>query len=527
MSKSKQSCTNKQLSLWQNHITEDLFKGLKTCPNGSEEAVRNAPIPDESLRRRKRKSGRERLAKTENDMIRKMLDAVTKALNNTIQLDFYLSEFELQRTRGIGVHTAGAFKGLDKEPIRLTRSGGPAVLTDKAGIPILWYFPDFIGKGLQTNLMRTVASLASVYRPAPDSEICDRRTTLPQLVQDDPHSSKARYATRSQTSRAALHMPEDPEVHSTSQEEPIDFSPCTMEEPAYVPDNQLVPPAYEEVDGEITIAGHYTPSLSLHQSSDSVPDDQGSALADLSSFAYYLSPGWSQTGMQYKKPIQMLVHLRGALLEATSETIAFLKAKRLFDKQIIELTDIIQPSLSQSLRKLKAHMSAIQGPTGTTVTNGWTSAFPCYGVAVNRTTGMHRDSKGIRAGLDIIGVLGTFNSGGDLELPDLNLRLEWTPGVLGAFDGYDFRHMVHEWTGGSRVALISFCRQSTWTALGLTPDVSRPTVAQCRGQLESAKERRAARQQAHLELQEETSGMRETKKLKFYSAQASSEADGP
>ncbi|KAF8747146.1 hypothetical protein RHS01_11427 [Rhizoctonia solani] len=416
-----------------------------------------------------------------------MLDAVTKALNNTIQLDFYLSEFELQRTRGIGVHTAGVFKGLDKEPIRLTRSGGPAVLTDKAGIPILWYFPDFIGKGLQTNLMRTVASLASVYRPAPDSEICDRRTTLPQLVQDDQHSSKARYATRSQTSRAALHMPEDPEVHSTSQKEPIDFSPCTMEEPAYVQDNQLVPPAYEETPFQTT---------------------RGRACRFVP-FAYYLSPGWSQTGMQYKKPIQMSVHLRGALLEATSETIAFLKAKRLFDKQIIQLTDIIQPSLSQSLRKLKAHMSAIQGPTGTTVTNGWTSAFPCYGVAVNRTTGMHRDSKGIRAGLDIIGVLGTFNSGGDLELPDLNLRLEWTPGVLGAFDG---AHI--------------FLRQSTWTALGLTPDVSRPTVAQCRGQLESAKERRAARQQAHLELQEETSGMRETKKLKFYSAQASSEADG-
>ncbi|KAF8695805.1 hypothetical protein RHS03_07892, partial [Rhizoctonia solani] len=211
-------------------------------------------------------------------------------------------------------------------------------------------------------------------------------------------------------------MPEDPEVHSTSQEEPIDFSPCTMEEPAYVQDNQLVLPAYKEVD-------------------DSVPDNQGSALADLSPFAYYLSPGWSQTGMQYKKPIQMSVHLRGALLEATSKTIAFLKAKRLFNKQIIKLTDIIQPSLSQSLRKLKAHMSAIQGPTGTTVTNGWTSAFPCYGVAVNRTTGMHRDSKGIWAGLDIIGMLGTFNSGGDLELPNLNLCLEWTPGVLGAFDG--------------------------------------------------------------------------------------------
>ncbi|KAF8749891.1 hypothetical protein RHS01_09748 [Rhizoctonia solani] len=171
-----------------------------------------------------------------------------------------------------------------------------------------------------------------------------------------------------------------------------------MEEPAYVQDNQLVPPAYEEVDGEITIAGHYTPLLSLHQNSDSVPDDQGSALADLS-------------------PSPTISPLDGLKQECNTETIAFLKAKRLFDKQIIQLTDIIQPSLSQSLRKLKAHMSAIQGPTGTTVTNGWTSAFPCYGVAVNRTTGMHRDSKGIRAGLDIIGVLGTFNSGEILSCP--------------------------------------------------------------------------------------------------------------
>jgi hypothetical protein len=137
-------------------------------------------------------------------------------------------------------------------------------------------------------------------------------------------------------------------------------------------------------------------------------------------------------------------------------------------------------------------MSAVKGPTQVALVNGWTSAFPCFGVGINRTTSLHRDTQGIRGGLDIIGLLGTFRKGGDMEFPDLNLRLEWTPGCLGAFDGYDFRHKVHHWTGGSRVALISFCRQATWSALGLDSTLARPTTRECEECLLSAQRLRSS-----------------------------------
>jgi hypothetical protein len=190
--------------------------------------------------------------------------------------------------------------------------------------------------------------------------------------------------------------------------------------------------------------------------------------------------------------MKMSLHFRNALQEkCLHETIQFLETKRLFDQKVSYLTNIIHPSLSSCMRELRSHMSAVKGPTEVALINGWTSAFPCFGMGINRTTGLHRDTRGLRGGLDIIGVLGTFTMGGDLELPDLNLRVEWRPGCLGAFDGYDFRHKVNSWTGGSRVALISFCRQTTWSGLGLDSTLSRPTASECQARLLSATNQRS------------------------------------
>jgi hypothetical protein len=170
------------------------------------------------------------------------------------------------------------------------------------------------------------------------------------------------------------------------------------------------------------------------------------------------------------------------------ETIQFLEAKCLFDKKIAFLTNIIHRSLSESLRELRAHMSAVKGPTNVSLINGWMSAFPCFGVGINHTSSLHRDSQGIQGGLDIIGVLGTFTEGGDLEFPDLNIRVEWRPGCLGAFDRYDFWHKVNSWTGGSCVALISFCQQTTWSVLDLDSTLSWPSITDCQDRLTSAKD---------------------------------------
>lgn len=137
------------------------------------------------------------------------------------------------------------------------------------------------------------------------------------------------------------------------------------------------------------------------------------------------------------------------------------------------------------MRRLRAAMLKVRGPTKVVLENGWTSPFPCFGVGINRTTAKHRDTKGFSCGMDIIGVLGEF-SGGLFKLQDLNVEMEWEPGCLGALDGYDLTHEVSEWEGSHRITLLSFCRSSTWRGLKTHPELSRPTVDEVIRNLRSA-----------------------------------------
>ncbi|KAG8734423.1 hypothetical protein FRC11_014269 [Ceratobasidium sp. 423] len=476
---------------WGDNITQETFKGLNIHSIGLEPSIRNVPPPTGKPYDAKQKLERETLGKVENDMTRKLLKAVSEALNNQVRLPFRVSDFLKERKKGIPISSPGAFGTLTQQQTRLTMEKGPAVVTDEAGVPLVWYFPHFIGTGLHTNLMRCVTELARAYQPPPDDKTHDRRARAQKSEPCVGLASNAGYMTRSRMAGEDRSMEQDLNDNQQEQEISIDGFPCTMEEPIASTDEQPCPETYEELEGEVRLEGEHDlrPLISSeHPNTPSIP-----ATPELSSYApvaYYFSPGWSQTGMQYVRPIQMSLHFRNALDRGLDETIRLLEAKRLLDKQIALLTKIIQPSLSRSMEALRSHMSAVKGPTGTAVVNGWTSAFPCFGITINRVTPMHRDIKGISAGLDVIGVLGTFTEGGDLELPDLNLRLEWKPGCLGAFDGYDFRHMVHDWAGGSRVALISFCRKSTWDALKLSPKLTRPAVEDCQRELASAKKRR-------------------------------------
>ncbi|CUA72101.1 hypothetical protein RSOLAG22IIIB_10081 [Rhizoctonia solani] len=474
---------------WTDQITPDIFHGLNINSTGREPSIRNRPPPTGKPYERKQKLARETLGKTENDMTKKLLELLSRALKNQVRLPFLLSEFEEERTKGIAVSTSGPFRGLEGQPKRLTIEKGPAVITDQAGVPIVWYFPHFIGTGLQDNLMKSITDLAQVYRPPSDTEIRDRRAGARKTEECLAPVSEARYMTRSRTVLADNLTDLKHADNQLNQEKTDESSPCTMEEPTFIPDDQPCPKAYRECIGEVRIASELDLGSSICEPDTPAVSNQDNQL-EFDPVAYYFSPGWSQTGMQYIRPIQMSLHFRNALDKALYETVQVLEAKRLLDKQIGRLIRIIHPSLSRSMEELRASMSSVEGPTGIAVTNGWTSSFPCYGIAINRTTGLHRDSKGVRAGLDIIGVLGSFVEGGDLEFPDLNLCLEWKPGCLGALDGYDFRHQVKDWSGGSRVTLISFCRESTWAALKLSPSISRPTIEECGNELMFAKGQR-------------------------------------
>lgn len=149
------------------------------------------------------------------------------------------------------------------------------------------------------------------------------------------------------------------------------------------------------------------------------------------------------------------------------------------------MIEILHPALSNNLKQLKDAMAEIPRPTSVVLANGWNSLFPCVGFGLNRQTSIHRDAKGFRGGLDVISVLGNFRNG-HFRLQDLNVVMEWQPGCLGAFDGYDLTHEVLEWEGTHRITLISFCRSSTWRGLKVPYNVPHPTLAQLEQNMQKA-----------------------------------------
>ncbi|KAG8733770.1 hypothetical protein FRC10_012143 [Ceratobasidium sp. 414] len=475
--------------------TAATFVGLNIKSDGSEPIIRHAPPLTGTPYSRRRKEGRENLRKAERDMERSILHFVSAALNHTVTLPFRISDFVKMRERGeIPVEGGGPLKELGGQITRLKAADGPAVVVDLDGVAAFWYFPGFIGKGLMRNMLESLGRLARVYRPKPDSQIRDRRSNLRTgSMQNDLGGESCGPVTRSKAAAGAT-LNNDEANREQATEKTENELPSELEAKTGHSTDALFLERYQEADGGIRWRGSDDEASvpeELHATQDATLDDPLD-LALLEAFAYYFSPAWYQTGMQYKKPIQMSTHFRDALMEHCSrETIGFLEAKRLYDYQLSYLMGIIHSSLGTSMRKLRESMAAVSSPTHATLENGWTSAFPCFGVGVNRTSPIHRDTKGIRAGMDVIGVLGTFTEGGDLKLKDLDLEAEWVPGCLGAFDGFDFRHEVCEWKGGSRVALISFCRKSTWDGLNVDPTLSRPTLADASNRLQAAKETRS------------------------------------
>ncbi|KAG8724037.1 hypothetical protein FRC09_000712 [Ceratobasidium sp. 395] len=520
------------------------FRGLAVDSNGSEPIVRHNRAAVDSSYHSGRKAKRETLRKALNDMERRMTSMVDRAMKRKVVLPVRKSDLARMKEEGkLPMSKAGGLKELAGRTTKLRAKDGPAVVVDLEGAVFFWYFPECIGQGLRQEILQAVGELAMVYLPKPDQEIKDRRAREEPATRSPTAERADRPATRAQTraqtaQRAAIgdtlasHFSEQSSDGGRLQSEPedagegaydIDYcAPPSIEPRPYVEDGNDIrwedtaeapPPAASE---------HGAPALSLQRAV--------AYLSGLPPFAYYFTPGWYQTGMQYVsvgfvspslqplilgqiRPMAMSVHFREALQDRSApQTIRLLESKRLYDRTMSFLVDIIHRPLGESMGTVRECMSAVTGPTSVALRNGWTSCFPCVGIGVNRTSKLHRDSKGIKDGMDVIGVLGTFTSGGELSLPDILFEAEWKPGCVGAFDGYTLRHEVRPWEGGTRVALISFCRQSTWTGLKLDYSLETPKLPEVEARLKLAKDARAKAVQRLEDLRRQTQAAKRLEK---------------
>lgn len=88
-------------------------------------------------------------------------------------------------------------------------------------------------------------------------------------------------------------------------------------------------------------------------------------------------------------------------------------------------------------------------------------------ILFNRMSGIHTDSQDPHLAYAGLKIAGDFTSGGQLEIPDLDLRLRMLPGDFALIRGRVLKHGILPWDGGQRICIPHFTHTSLWRSVGL------------------------------------------------------------
>jgi len=96
---------------------------------------------------------------------------------------------------------------------------------------------------------------------------------------------------------------------------------------------------------------------------------------------------------------------------------------------------------------------------------GWTGALPGISVISNRGTVSHLDVSGHKEWYDFLVSAGKYSECW-FRLPDLELRMEYSPGTMVALNGRILRHEVVDWEG-DRVCYAHWARPALLRSLSI------------------------------------------------------------
>lgn len=88
-------------------------------------------------------------------------------------------------------------------------------------------------------------------------------------------------------------------------------------------------------------------------------------------------------------------------------------------------------------------------------------------ILFNRMSGIHNDSQDPPLAYAGLKVAGDFTSGGQLEVPELNLRLRMLPGDFSLIRGRVLKHGILPWEGGQRICVPHFTHTSLWRSVNM------------------------------------------------------------
>ncbi|KAG8690846.1 hypothetical protein FRC11_008721 [Ceratobasidium sp. 423] len=167
---------------------------------------------------------------------------------------------------------------------------------------------------------------------------------------------------------------------------------------------------------------------------------------------------------------------------------AYLDARALNDGKINHMTKIIHESFHAALIEAKDCIR-VKSLEAAGWMDQWTTNYLSQAIFENRQTGLHRDSRGSPYCADFLYILGDFQ-GGDLFLPDLNIKIEWLPNAACMFDGRTFAHEVLPWKGSRRLCMVNYIWKTAMDDLGVKLPKQAPKLSEI---LSRVKEDRAAR----------------------------------
>lgn len=153
----------------------------------------------------------------------------------------------------------------------------------------------------------------------------------------------------------------------------------------------------------------------------------------------------------------------------------YLRRRAENDYKVNHVARLLHPALYDAVLQAKKTISG-RGEESARWASQWHSEFPAIALMENRTTKEHRDDSGVFFCADFLYLLGSF-VGGDLCLPDLNLRLEWVPGAACMFDGRTFTHSVRQWKGSRRLCFSHYLWKTSMEDLKVTLPDCAPDLA--------------------------------------------------
>ncbi|KAG8780389.1 hypothetical protein FRC12_023097 [Ceratobasidium sp. 428] len=350
------------------------------------------------------------------------------ALKNIIILKgFYLEKF-MSQSRPPKIKNGKPFVKNAPE-IVLTRKKGPCIVASEDGYILILYIPKYVQAESETLMRRTLEDFTDLVPPKRDTKCGDRRANFLTAPAKQVERDWAEYLG-------------EPAPDSEAEEEE-----GTWDAPYPNPDPFRAFP--EETDQMDPAALHHCLN-------------------------------WIARGQQGRKPPVVSTELRAALANE-AKSAAFLAhhvGRSLTDNSLNDLMRLFHPVFYHLLCQLRDKLFNAENPPPVSW-DAWSSIFSFQSIGFNRQTRMHRDPAGMHGGLDVLFLLGD-HTGGRMKWQDLNVKADWLPGDLCAFDGKVFSHGIEEWKGSKRYCFIYFVHRNVFSHFGLPSSCCFPSVSELR-----------------------------------------------